>query len=85
MNNVIWILQALMIFIFLYSGINKACLDEQTLVQKGQTGIKGLSPWLIKFIGISEILGAFGLILPLLFENFVVFTICMMIAYISYK
>jgi len=50
----------------MYSGINKTFLEEKTLVEKGQTGVAGLSPALIKFVGIAEILGVIGLVLPAL-------------------
>lgn len=64
MNTVILILQSLVAFVFMFSGINKAYFDEKTLVKKGQTGVEGLHPGFIKFIGIAEILGAIGIILP---------------------
>jgi len=48
----------------MYSGINKSIYSEQKLVAKGQTGVEGLSLGLTRFIGIIEIIGAIGLILP---------------------
>ena len=74
MNTFIWILQGLIAFIFLYSGINKSWLDEKTLVNKGQTGVEGLAPGLIKFIGVSEIFGAIGIILPFALNIYPVLT-----------
>lgn len=74
MNTTIWILQGLMAFVFMFSGINKAYFDEKTLVQKGQTGVEGLNKWFIKFIGVSEILGAIGLILPILLNKYILLT-----------
>lgn len=65
MNTTIWILQGLISFVFMFSGINKAYFDEKTLVNKGQTGVEGLNKWFIKFIGVSEILGSIALILPM--------------------
>ncbi len=64
MNTALWILQSLMALVFLYSGVNKSIFSAQKLVAIGQTGVEGLPIPLIRFIGISEILGAFGLILP---------------------
>jgi hypothetical protein len=64
MNIILWILQGVAAFAFLYSGINKSIYSEQKLVAIGQTGVEGLSLPFIRFIGISEILGAVGLILP---------------------
>lgn len=60
-----WVLQALMSITFLYSGINKSIYSIRTLVDlKGQTGVEHLALPFVRFIGITEILGAFGLILP---------------------
>jgi hypothetical protein len=64
MNTLLWIFQGLIAVTFLYSGINKSTLDQQTLVAKGQTGVAGLNSGLIRFIGVSEILGALGLVFP---------------------
>ena len=66
MNITIWILQGLTAFVFLFSGFNKSIYSEKTLVAKGQTGVEGLPLTLIRFIGITEILGAVGLILPMI-------------------
>ena len=65
MNTILWILQVLTGIIFMYSGINKSIFPIRKLVyEKGQTGVENLSLPLVRFIGVSEILGAFGLILP---------------------
>ena len=64
METIILILQSLIAFIFIFSGINKFYFDAKTLVKKGQTGVDGLPTWLIKFIAVSEIFGAIGIILP---------------------
>jgi uncharacterized membrane protein YphA (DoxX/SURF4 family) len=64
MNTLFWIIQSLVASTFLYSGINKSIYSAQHLVATGQTGVEGLPTAEIKFIGIMEILGAFGLILP---------------------
>ncbi len=64
MNTLFWALQALVAVTFFYSGINKSIYSEQHLVSKGQTGVEGYSTPSIRFIGIIEILGAIGLLLP---------------------
>lgn len=64
MNTLLWFFQGIVAAVFLYSGLNKSILDQQTLVAKGQTGVSGLSMGFIRFIGISEVLGAAGLIFP---------------------
>jgi uncharacterized membrane protein YphA (DoxX/SURF4 family) len=66
MNTTLWILQSFIAAIFLYSGVQKSIYSEQRLVAKGQTGVEGLPAGLIRFIGVSEILGTIGIILPLL-------------------
>jgi len=65
MNATLWVLQALMSITFLYSGVNKSVYSIRKLVDEiGQTGVENLPPAFVRFIGVSEILGAFGLILP---------------------
>lgn len=64
MNNILWISQIILAVTFLYSGINKSIFSEKQLITRGQTGVVGLSTATIKFIGITEILGSIGLILP---------------------
>jgi hypothetical protein len=64
MNTILWTSQIFLAVAFLYSGINKSILSEQQLIAKGQTGVVGFSPAAIHWIGICEIAGAFGLILP---------------------
>jgi uncharacterized membrane protein YphA (DoxX/SURF4 family) len=66
MNTTLWILQSLIAAVFLYSGVQKSIYSEHILVARGQTGVEGLSAGLIRFIGISEILGAIGIIVPML-------------------
>jgi len=94
MNTTIWILQGLMALVFMFSGISKTYFDEKTLVQKGQTGVEGLPKLFIKFIGVSEIFGAIGLIIPMLLNKWSILTpisaICLGLimipaAYIHYK
>lgn len=74
MDALIWVLQGLIAFVFMYSGINKAYFDEKTLVQKGQTGVEGLPKWAIKFIGFSEIIGAIALIVPMIIDKWTILT-----------
>ena len=75
MNTTLWILQALMSATFMYSGINKSIFSIKKLVDEiGQTGVEGLSPSFVRFIGISEILCAVGLILPWWLKIFPILT-----------
>lgn len=65
MNTTLWILQIIAALGFLYSGIPKSILPEYKLVAMGQTGVEGLHPSFIKFIGISEIAGVIALFVPM--------------------
>ena len=69
MNNILWIGQCLLALIFLYSGICKSVYSEKELVARGQTGIENLPQLLIRFIGLAEIAGALGIILPWLLNT----------------
>jgi uncharacterized membrane protein YphA (DoxX/SURF4 family) len=75
MNSLLWVLQSAIAFVFMYSGINKSIFSEQRLVARGQTGVEGLPLPLIRFIGITEILGAVGVILPRLLQILPILTI----------
>src|ERR1700754_1927025 len=64
MNSLLWTGQILLAAVFLYSGINKSIYSERQLIDRGQTGVVGRRPATIRFIGISELAGAVGVILP---------------------
>ena len=63
-NTILWILQFFIAFAFLYSGVCKSYFPLSKLVAMGQTGVDGLPIWFVRFIGVSEILGAIGIIIP---------------------
>jgi uncharacterized membrane protein YphA (DoxX/SURF4 family) len=64
MNTILWICQGLLAVVFLYSGVNKTFLSEQQLIAKGQTGVVHQPAYLIHSIGILEVLGAIGILVP---------------------
>ena len=64
MNVALWICQILLTLVFGYSGLMKSTKTEKELVAMGQTGVENLSPKLIQFIGVMELLGVAGIILP---------------------
>jgi uncharacterized membrane protein len=65
MNTILWSCQVLLAIIFGYSGFCKSTLPEKTLVyEKGQTGVEGLPMAFTRSIGIAEMFGAVGIILP---------------------
>ena len=74
MNVVLWVIQGFLALVFFYSGLMKSTRREQTLVAMGMTGVEHLPLPLIRFIGISELAGATGLILPLLLNQLPVLT-----------
>jgi uncharacterized membrane protein YphA (DoxX/SURF4 family) len=59
LNVLLWAVQVLLAMLFLFSGVMKFVMpiDEMTK----QIALPG---WFLHFIGVSEILGAIGLILP---------------------
>ncbi len=64
MNIVLWILQILLALAFLMAGTTKAFQYERAKTQMGWVAI--VPRGLVTFIGITETLGAIGLILPAL-------------------
>ena len=64
MNTILWVGQAFLSLVFLYSGIMKSTQSESWLVEHNQTGVEGLPISLIRFIGIAEIIGVFGILIP---------------------
>ena len=64
MNIALWVVQVLLALMFLLAGFPKAFQPIDT-VAKRLTWAKEV-PWLVRFIGIAELLGAVGLILPAL-------------------
>jgi uncharacterized membrane protein YphA (DoxX/SURF4 family) len=64
MNVALWICQGFLAVLFVFSGVTKATLPPAKLVAMGQTGVEGLPAGLVRCIGISEILGAAGVLIP---------------------
>ncbi len=64
MNIVLWILQILLALLFLFAGGTKLVIPYDKLMEMGSPNAIVLPSWFIKFIGVAEVLGALGLILP---------------------
>lgn len=67
MNTLLWILQGLLAFMMLASGSMKLSNSKPELIKKGNGRMdwaEDVSPTAMKFIGLVEVLAAFGLILP---------------------
>ena len=64
MNIALWIIQVLLALLFLFAGGTKLVLPIEVLTAMGSPNQVHLPPLLIRFIGVCEVLGALGLILP---------------------
>lgn len=64
MNIVLWIIQILMALLFLFAGGTKLVLSPEVLQSMGSPNQILLPGWLVRFIGVCEVLGALGLLLP---------------------
>ena len=61
MNILLWILQCLLALLFIFSGAMKFVMPVEEMNRQAPVVLPGL---FLHFIGICEILGGFGLILP---------------------
>jgi hypothetical protein len=59
MNIVLWTIQVLLALLFLFSGVTKLILPIEEMTK--QMAMPGL---FLRFLGVVEVLGALGLILP---------------------
>ena len=64
MNILLWITQIVLALLFLFAGGTKLVLSSETLASMGSPNQVVLPVWFIRFIGVAEVLGALGLILP---------------------
>jgi hypothetical protein len=64
MNVALWTIQTLLALVFLFAGSTKLLLSIETLTSMGSPNQIALPFWFIRFIGVAEVLGAIGLILP---------------------
>ena len=66
MTYALWIVQALLALLFLFAGGTKLVLPLDVLTSMGSPNQVQLPGWFVRFIGVVEVLGALGLILPAL-------------------
>ncbi len=59
MNVALWIIQALLAALFLFTGSMKLVLPIEEMTKE-----IAMPGWFLRFIGVAEVLGAVGLILP---------------------
>jgi uncharacterized membrane protein YphA (DoxX/SURF4 family) len=65
MNIAIWIVQGLLAFAFVSAGAMKLFAYEKFKTQSEKNGPSGITRGLAAFIGIAEIAGAVGIVLPM--------------------
>jgi hypothetical protein len=63
-NRAIWVLQILLAIAFTGAGSGKVLTPKEGLVQNGMAWAEGFSDTTIKLIGVAEVAGAIGLIVP---------------------
>lgn len=68
MNIALWIIQVLLALLFLFAGGMKLVLPIEVLTSMGPPNQVQLPGLFLKFIGVCEVLGALGLILPGIFR-----------------
>src|ERR1700742_316282 len=64
MTYALWIVQVLLALLFLFSGGTKLALPLDVLTSMGSPNQIQLPGLFIRFIGVIEVLGALGLVLP---------------------
>jgi uncharacterized membrane protein YphA (DoxX/SURF4 family) len=66
MKYALWIIQILLALLFLFAGGTKLILPIETLQSMGSPNQILLPGWFLRFIGVCEVVGALGLIFPVL-------------------
>jgi uncharacterized membrane protein YphA (DoxX/SURF4 family) len=64
MNLLLWLVQVLLACAFGMAGVMKSTQPVEALVQGGMAWAGQMPLAMVRFIGVSELLGAIGLILP---------------------
>lgn len=59
MNYALWIVQGLLALVFLFAGGTKLVLPIEEMTKE-----MPMPGWFLRFIGVAEVLGALGLVLP---------------------
>lgn len=64
MRIALWVLQVLLAFAFLGAGLTKLTQPIEALLAGGMTFVQYMPEGLVRFIGLAEVAGALGLVLP---------------------
>lgn len=74
MNITLWIVQGVLATMFLMAGISKSTQPIEKLLKSGISWADRFPTSTVRFIGISELLGGLGLILPWLLDWYPILT-----------
>ena len=69
MNILLWIIQILLALLFIFAGGMKLVVPTDLLMAQAPPGSTQFPSWFMKFIGVVELLGGLGLILPGIFRR----------------
>jgi len=69
MNIVLWIIQILLALLFIFAGGMKIVVPTDLLMAQAPPGSTHFPSFFMKFIGVVELLGGLGLILPGIFRR----------------
>ena len=69
MNIALWIVQVLLALMFLFAGGTKLVMSPEAMAAMGSPNQVPLPGLFLKFLGVVEVLGALGLILPGIFRT----------------
>ena len=69
MNIALWIVQVLLALMFLFAGGTKLVMSPEAMAAMGSPNQVHLPGLFLKFLGVVEVLGALGLILPGIFRT----------------
>jgi len=68
MNILLWVIQILLALLFLFAGVTKLIWSMEDMQEMGSPNQVQLPELFIRFIGVVEVLGALGLVLPGIFR-----------------
>ncbi len=66
MNIALWVVQILLAVVFAMAGLTKLTQSKEALIERGMEFVEDQSLSTVRVIGLLEVLGAIGLILPAL-------------------
>ena len=74
MNTALWIVQGILSLVFIMTGFLKIIAPKEILKEKVGPWVEDYSEFSIKTIGILEIIGSVGLVLPMLVNYAIILT-----------